>query len=182
MLKRSKKDEKSKAAVRAGKAGAGTGISEEEKRLLVSGKASATEYTVIGEHITIEGSISGEENLVIDGAMKGNVELKNHNFTIGSKGRFDGEIEAKNVSISGDIKGKVKTPGRVQITREADFIGEIKAQNISVEDGAYFKGVIELQREPNRKTVKSTHADAKSASQMTRETDSQTEKEVKKGT
>ena len=182
MLKRSKKDEKSKTAVRAGKAGLDSGISEEEKKLLVSGPASPNASTVIGEHITIEGSIRGEENLVIDGAMKGNVDLKNHNFTIGSRGRFDGEIEAKNVSISGDIKGNVKTPGRVQITREADFIGEIKAQNISVEDGAYFKGVIELQREPNRKKAKSTDADAKSATQMTRETDSQAEKEVKKGT
>ena len=182
MLKRSKKGENSKTAVGPGKAAVGTGISEEEKRLLVSGKASSTECTVIGEHITIEGSIRGEENLVIDGAMKGNVELKNHNFTIGSKGRFDGEIEANNVSISGDIKGNVKTPGRVQITREADFMGEIKAQNISVEDGAYFKGVIELQRGPNRKTAKSTDTDAKSAKQTIRENDSQAKKEVKKGT
>ncbi len=175
MLKRIKKDERSKAAANAG-------ISEEEKKLLVSGTAPATESTVIGEHITIEGSIQGEENLVIDGVMKGNVELKNHNFTIGSKGRFDGEIEAQNVRISGDIKGNIKTPGRVQITKEADFIGEIKAQNISLEDGAYFKGVIELQREPNRKAVKSTHPDAKSVNQPTKQTDSPPAKEVKKGT
>lgn len=175
MLKRAKKGEKSKADVSAG-------ISEEEKRLLVSGAAAATGRTVIGEHITIEGSIQGEENLAIDGAMKGKVELKNHNFTIGSKGRFDGEIEAQNVSISGEVKANVKTPGRVQITREADFIGEIKAQNISVEDGAYFKGVIELQREPNRKTVKSIHPDAKSVAQPIKETDIPAEKEVKKGT
>ena len=182
MLKRSKKGEKSKTAVSAGKAVAGTGISKEEKKLLVSGPDSAAANTVIGEHITIEGSIRGEENLVIDGAMKGNVELKNHNFTIGSKGRFDGEIEAKNVSISGDIKGDVKTPGRVQITKEADFIGEIKAQNISVEDGAYFKGVIELQREPNRKKAKSTDSNAKSTDHTTQTTDRPAEKEVKKGT
>ncbi len=174
MLKREKKTAKNKAAVT-------DAISGEEKRLLVSGTASETASTVIGEHISIEGSIRGEEHLVIDGAMKGNVELKKHNFTVGSKGRFDGEIEAQNVSISGEIKGNVKTPGRVQITREADFIGEIRAQNISVEDGAYFKGVIELQREPNRKTLKSTHLDAKSVKQPTKETDSPPEKEIKKG-
>lgn len=175
MLKREKKGEKSKTDV-------SVGISEEEKKLLVSGTAPGAASTIIGEHITIEGSIRGEENLVIDGAMKGNVELKNHNFTIGPKGRFEGEIEAQNVSISGDIKGNVKTPGKVQITREADFIGEIKAQNISVEDGAYFKGVIELQREPNRKTVKSNSPDAKSVKQPISETDIPPEKEVKKGT
>jgi len=175
MLKRAKKIEKNKAAVT-------DGISEEEKRLLVSGTVSEAESTVIGEHISIEGNISGEEHLVIDGAMKGTVELKKHNFSIGSKGRFEGEIEAQNVSISGEVKGNVKTQGKVQITKEADFIGEIKASTISVEDGAYFKGVIELQRDPNRKTVKATDLDTRSVTQPAKEAERLSEKEVKKGT
>ena len=174
MLKRAKKTEKNKAAVTEG-------ISEEEKRLLVSGTVSETESTVIGEHISIEGNISGAEHLVIDGAMKGSVELKKHNFSIGLKGRFEGEIEAQNVSISGEVKGHVRTQGKVQITKAADFIGEIKANTISVEDGAYFKGVIELQRAPNRKTVKATHSDPINVKQSAEETDRLSEKEVKKG-
>ena len=175
MLKRAKKNEKNKTAVT-------DGISEEEKRLLVSGAVSEAGSTVIGEHISIEGSISAGEHLVIEGAMKGSVELKKHNFGIGAKGRFEGEIEAQNVSISGEVNGKIKAHGKVKITKEADFLGEIRANTISVEDGAYFKGVVELQRHPNRKAMKSPSTDPVNARQPEKETGRQPEKAVKKGT
>jgi cytoskeletal protein CcmA (bactofilin family) len=108
--------------------------------------------TTIGEHISIEGQIKGEEHLVIEGAMKGNVEMEKHNFTVGPNGRVDGEIRAQNVSISGQLNGTIHAMGKVEVTKEADFYGEIKAKSISVEDGAYFKGSIELDREPHRKS------------------------------
>jgi cytoskeletal protein CcmA (bactofilin family) len=110
------------------------------------------EKTIIGEHISIEGQIKGREHLVIEGEMKGNVEMEKHNFTVGSNGRVDGEIRAQNVSISGLLKGAINAVGKVDVTKEADFLGDIKANSISVEDGAYFKGSIELNREPHRKT------------------------------
>jgi len=109
------------------------------------------EKTTIGEHISIEGRIKGEEHLVIEGALKGNVELEKHNFTVGSNGRVDGEVRAQNVSISGQLQGTINALGKVEVTKEADFFGAIKAKSISVEDGAYFKGSIELDREPHRK-------------------------------
>ena len=89
----------------------------------------------------------------IEGSMKGNIELEKHNFRVGPSGRMDGEITARNVSVSGEFKGNIKSHEKVEVTREADFYGEIKAKSISVEDGAYIKGVIELDREPNRKTA-----------------------------
>ena len=110
------------------------------------------EKTTIGEHISIEGQIKGEEHLVIEGALKGNVELEKHNFTVGSNGRVDGEVRAQNVSISGQLQGTINALGKVEVTKEADFFGEVKAKSISVEDGAYFKGSIELDREPHRKS------------------------------
>jgi cytoskeletal protein CcmA (bactofilin family) len=109
------------------------------------------EKTVIGEHIFIEGSIRGEEHLLIEGSMKGNIDMPKHNFHMGSKGRFEGEIQALNVNIGGQMIGKIKSQGRVEITKDADFLGDIKAKSISLEDGAYFKGSIELDREPHRK-------------------------------
>ena len=84
--------------------------------------------------------------------MKGNVEMEKHNFKVGSNGRFDGEIRAQDVSISGQLKGAVNAMGKVEVTKEADFFGDIKAKSIAVEDGAYFKGSIELNREPHRKS------------------------------
>ena len=108
------------------------------------------EKTIIGEYISIEGNIRGEEDLLIEGSMKGNIEIEKHNFALGPKGRFEGEIQAQNVSISGQMVGNIKTQGKVEITKEADFSGEVKAKSISVGDGAYFKGTIELDREPHR--------------------------------
>lgn len=174
MLKRTKKNEREKAPD-------SSEITNEEKSLLVSGAVSDAQKTVIGEQIRIEGSIRGEEHLVINGAMKGTVELKKHNFTIGSKGKFEGKIQAQNVSVSGELKGDINTQGKVQITKEADFIGEIKANTISVEDGAYFKGVIELQREPHRKPTMKEIAGIKSSALPEKKADSLPEKEEKKG-
>ena len=85
--------------------------------------------------------------------MKGNVQMEGHNFTVGSKGRVEGEIKAQNVKISGQMIGNILTKGKVEITKEADFMGDIRAKGISVEDGAYFKGSIELDQEPHRKTM-----------------------------
>lgn len=112
---------------------------------------ASEEKTIIGQHITIEGQIRGEEHLVIEGSMKGNVQMEKHNFKVGANGRVDGEVRAQNVSISGQLKGTVNAVGKVEVTKEADFYGDIKAKSISVEDGAYFKGSIELSREPHRK-------------------------------
>ena len=109
--------------------------------------------TIFGQNISIEGSIRGEENIVIDGSMKGEIELEKHDFIVSIKGRFEGDIRAQNVNISGLVMGNVKTKGKVELSKEADFIGDIRAKNFLMEEGAYFKGSIELDREPNRKEL-----------------------------
>ena len=145
MLGKSKKIE-SGQSVSADRSG------EAKSQTFRSTSSARDEKTIIGEHISIEGSIRGEEDLQIEGSMKGNIELGKHNFRVGPSGRMDGEITARNVSVSGEFKGNIKSHEKVEVTREADFYGEIKAKSISVEDGAYIKGVIELDREPNRKS------------------------------
>ena len=174
MLKKTRNFEKDKTPV-------SSEITKEEKSLLVSGDVSKDEKTIIGEHITFEGRIHGNEHLIINGTMKGTIELQKHNSNIGSKGRFEGEIHALNVSISGQMNGNIKTQGKVKITKEADFIGEIKAKNISIEDGAYFKGAIELEREPNRKPTQTEKAKTPSSPQPVKEVKSQSEKSANKG-
>jgi len=174
MLKKAKKFEKDKTPV-------SSEITEEEKSLLISGAVSKDEKTIIGERITIEGRIHGQEHLIIHGSMKGAIELEKHNSDIGSEGRFEGEIHAQNVSISGQMNGNIKTQGKVKITKEADFIGEIKAKSISIEDGAYFKGAIELEREPNRKSTQTEKAKATSSPQPDKEPKNQSENNAKKG-
>ena len=114
---------------------------------------ASEEKTTIGQNISIEGQIRGDEHLVIEGSMKGNVHMEKHNFTVGPNGRVDGEIRAQNVSISGQLRGTINALGSVEVTKDADFYGDIKAKSISVQDGAYFKGSIELNREPHRKAA-----------------------------
>ena len=174
MLKKAKKDERDQFS-------ASSEITEEEKSLLVSASETRDEKTIIGEYITIEGSISGEEHLVIEGSMKGTIDLKRHNFAIGSKGRFEGEIRAQKVSISGEMNGSIKAQDKIRITKEADFVGEIRAKSISVEDGAYFKGSIELEREPNRKSATKEKAPILASPRPDKEPDSLAPKETKQG-
>lgn len=151
MLKRPKKDENNTPF------SAGDTVEEKPVPPLLSptvtqGITTSDEKTTIGKRISIEGTIRGEENLVIDGAMKGSIEMGKYNFSIGSNGRVDGDIHAQDVSIHGQFKGTIEALGKVAVTKAADFNGEIKAKSFSVEDGAYFKGVVELDREPHKKS------------------------------
>jgi cytoskeletal protein CcmA (bactofilin family) len=146
MLKKGKKTEDHKGS-------AYDKITEQKSFTPAPSPGTTAEKTLIGENISIEGNIRGDEHLVIEGSMKGNIEMEKHNFTVGSKGRIEAEINAQSVRVSGQMIGNIKTKGKVEITKEADFMGDIRAKSISVEDGAYFKGSIELDREPHRKTA-----------------------------
>ena len=146
MLKTGKKPEDDKGS-------AYNKITDQKTQTTAPSPGNTAEKTVIGENISIEGNIRGDEHLVIEGSMKGKIEMEKHNFTVGSKGRVEGEINAQSVRVSGQLIGNINTKGKVEITKEADFMGDIKAKSISVEDGAYFKGSIELEREPHRKTA-----------------------------
>ncbi len=115
--------------------------------------------TIIGKQISIEGGIQGGEDLVIEGTVKGSIDLEKFHLTIGAKGSVESEIRAGNVTISGRLKGNIHALDKVKITKEADFTGEIHAKRISVEDGAVLKAVIDVTRDSGKKVesiVKST--------------------------
>lgn len=108
--------------------------------------------TIIGEHVSMVGDIRGKEDLVIEGSVKGTIDLEKCRITVGRKGKVEAEIGAQNVTIMGHMQGNIKALDKVEITREAEFKGEIKAKRISVEDGAYLKAAIELDRESQEST------------------------------
>lgn len=116
----------------------------------VSAQSPNDAKTIIGEGVIIEGKIRGTGNLIIEGSMKGDVELEGNSITVGPQGRVEGEIVAKDAVISGQVNGKINAAGTVNIAQHADFCGEIKAKSISIDDGAFFKGKIEMDREPSR--------------------------------
>ena len=129
-----------------------------------SSQKLSKEKTVIGKDIIIEGNIRGREHMVVEGSVKGNIEMETHNFALGPAGKVEGEIHARNISISGQMKGNIKTPGKIEITREADFQGDILAKSIAVENGAFFKGSVELITEEPPKTFSAEESTAKKAS------------------
>ena len=118
-----------------------------------SDKLGQIEGACIGETNFIQGSISGEDDLLIQGRVKGNIDLIGHQLTVGPKGNVEADIKAERVVVNGRLKGNVKTGDKVEIKQNADFDGEIKAKRISVEDGAYVRAVVELERESAAKNV-----------------------------
>ena len=109
--------------------------------------------TIIGENISIEGNIRGGGDLVIEGSIKGSIDLEKYHLIVGSKGHVEGEIKAGEVTVRGQVVGNITAFDKVSLTDKANFDGEIKSKRISVEDGAYLKATIELEKESNIKAL-----------------------------
>ena len=128
-----------------------SGITESEPIISPARLLSSEEKTVIGKHVTIEGTVRGKEDLLIEGSVKGSIVLAGHHLTVGLNAKVEADIQAENVTISGRVIGNVNALAKVSITKEANFNGDIHAKNISVEEGALLKASIELEREPKKK-------------------------------
>jgi cytoskeletal protein CcmA (bactofilin family) len=102
------------------------------------------EKTSISGTTSIVGDITAGEHLIINGSVKGNIKIKDHNFFLGPKGRLQGEIHGRNVKIRGQMKGEIHAAGNVEITKEAKFSGKIESNSITVESGAYFDAIVNL--------------------------------------
>lgn len=131
-------------------------IGGEDKKPPLSGSGGADLQTVIDETISVDGIIQGEEDLILEGSMKGRVELEKHIFTVGQKGRFDGDVCARDVVVKGCLKGSINAIDNLRISENADFFGEAKSKTISIEGGALVKGVFEIARKPAAKTAETT--------------------------
>jgi cytoskeletal protein CcmA (bactofilin family) len=104
------------------------------------------ERTSISHSTAIDGNIKAEEHLVINGTVKGNIEVKNYSLFIGPGGRLEGDVLAQNVKVRGFMQGKINATGKVEITQEAHYSGEIISKGILVEKGAYFEASAKLGR------------------------------------
>ena len=102
--------------------------------------------TTISNSTIIEGNIKAQEHLIINGTIKGKVEINNFSLFLGPSGRLEGEVHAQDVRIRGHMRGDIKATGKVEITKEANFSGKLKSKSISVEHGAYFDASVELGR------------------------------------
>jgi cytoskeletal protein CcmA (bactofilin family) len=100
--------------------------------------------TRLGSSIKIEGQITGNEDLQIDGKVHGPITLHGHELTVGSTAELDSEIHVGDIVAYGKVVGNVHARGRVDIRKDGSIIGDISSARITIEDGAHFKGRIEI--------------------------------------
>jgi cytoskeletal protein CcmA (bactofilin family) len=101
---------------------------------------------VIGKNIQIRGKLSGAEDLVVEGRIEGTVALKNH-LTIEQTGTVDADVEVHDLTVHGEMRGDIQADGVVSVSNAAKVVGNIRAPRIILEDGARFKGSIEMDVE-----------------------------------
>jgi cytoskeletal protein CcmA (bactofilin family) len=104
----------------------------------------------VGATLEIKGTISGEEDLQIDGRVEGPVSLHGHRLIVGRSGQVNSEINARELMIYGRVTGHLRASDRVEIKKDAEVTGDLATGRISIEDGAIFKGHIEIQRQEPR--------------------------------
>jgi len=101
--------------------------------------------TVIGESLRIQGTLTSNEEIVVNGELSGQLHM-NHRLTIGAKGKVEAGVQAKEVIIAGSVKGNVDAAERITLRAGANLVGDVKTAGIVIEDGAYFKGGIDITR------------------------------------
>lgn len=113
--------------------------------------------TVIGPSVRVEGNFIGEGNVVIEGTVQGTLKTQ-HNLRIGKDAKVKADVEAANISLSGEVRGNVKVTERTELTATARVFGNLETKVLSVEPGAIIHGKLSMlseQREvPDRKVVK----------------------------
>ena len=98
----------------------------------------------IGKSVTIKGQIFSREDLIVDGEIEGAIELNEHRLTVGPNGRVRAGIKAREIVVLGTIDGNVEALDKIDIRKDAKLVGDIKTARIIIEDGAYFKGSIDI--------------------------------------
>jgi cytoskeletal protein CcmA (bactofilin family) len=99
---------------------------------------------MIGPTIKIKGDVTGDENLVIEGTVDGSVQLSGHDLTVGQSGKVVANLHAKTVTIEGQITGDINGSEKVVVSKSGRVQGNIVAPRVTLEDGAKFKGSIDM--------------------------------------
>ena len=120
--------------------------------------APRTGNAVLGKSVVVKGQILSREDLTIDGEVEGTVEMQEHRLTIGPNGKVRASVKAREVIVLGTLHGNVETGDRIDIRKEAKLVGDIRTARIVIEDGAYFKGNVDIVRAEVPKAAAATSA------------------------
>lgn len=108
----------------------------------------------IGRTLRIKGELAGSEELVVDGEVEGTIDLGESRLTVASQGRVQADVRAREIIIEGNLRGTAHASDRLHIAKSGNVSGDLVAARVSIEDGAYFKGSIDIQKAGDQKTAK----------------------------
>jgi cytoskeletal protein CcmA (bactofilin family) len=111
-----------------------------------AGTPAAADQATIGKSLVVKGEVTGSESLYIDGKVEGAINLSGNRVTVGRNGQVSANISAREVVVLGKVRGNINASDRVDIRSEGSLTGDVSAQRISIEDGAFFKGGIDIRK------------------------------------
>ena len=100
----------------------------------------------LGASLHVKGEISGNEDLHIDGSVEGLIQLEERKLTVGASAKLTADVVAREVVVYGSVKGNLRARDRIEIKKDGSVVGDLTTARIMIEDGAYFKGSIEIDR------------------------------------
>ena len=117
-----------------------------QSRTLPGVPFNSQEQATIGKSLAIKGEVSGSESLYIDGRVEGSINLPGHRVIVGRNGIVSANITAREIVILGTVQGMMTASDRLHISSEGALTGDVVTQRVSLEDGAYFKGSIDIRK------------------------------------
>ena len=118
----------------------------------------------LGSSLRVKGDISGTEDLLIDGEIEGSIQLDGRKLTVGTTAKLTADIKARDVVVFGYVKGNVRATGKIEIKKGGSVNGNLTTAQILIEDGADFRGSIEIDRGAEKEADKSVSTRAAAAS------------------
>jgi cytoskeletal protein CcmA (bactofilin family) len=113
--------------------------------------AATGEQATIGKSLMIKGEVTGSESLYIDGRIEGTINLPGNRVTVGRNGQVAANISAREIVVLGKVRGNCQASDRIDIRSEGSLTGDVIAARISIEDGAFFKGGIDIRKPGDNK-------------------------------
>src|ERR1700694_1912464 len=107
---------------------------------------STADQATIGKSLVIKGEVTGSESLYIDGRVEGSINLSGNRVTVGRNGVVSANINAREIVVLGKVRGNITASDRVDIRSDGSLTGDVVAARISIEDGAFFKGGIDIRK------------------------------------
>src|SRR5215471_17585345 len=109
--------------------------------------AASVDFAHIGKSVNIKGELSGSEDIYVDGQVEGSIQLAGNSLTVGPNGRVRANVTAKNVTVGGTLDGNIQASERTELRKSAVVNGDVQTKRIAIEEGAYFKGKLEILTE-----------------------------------